>query len=99
MILEIAAIQITPGAEGRFEAAVRDAVPLFRAARGCLAMEIVRCLETSASYRLIVRWQTLENHIIDFRNSPDFLKWRALITPFLAAPLQVENNESIGVSF
>ena len=25
-----------------------------------------------------MRWQTLENHIVDFRSSDDFAKWRTL---------------------
>jgi heme-degrading monooxygenase HmoA len=99
MILEIAKISVIAGSEAAFEAALPRALDLFRSARGCTAMEIVRSVDVPASYRLVVRWETLDNHIVDFRGSENFVQWRRLITPFLAGPLEVENNCSIGVAF
>jgi len=40
MILEIADIEITPGNEAAFEAAVSEALPLFRASRGWLGLDL-----------------------------------------------------------
>jgi hypothetical protein len=39
----------------------------------------------------MIEWETLDNHIVDFRNSPAFLEWRAIVSPFFAAPPAVEH--------
>ncbi len=72
MILEIAQITVKAGMENRFEAGVAEAKPLFQRAKGCLSMELVRSVEFPGRYRLLVGWETLENHTVDFRNSDDF---------------------------
>jgi quinol monooxygenase YgiN len=99
MILEIAKFFVVPGSEAEFEATLPQAVEFFRTARGCLGMEIFRSVDMKASYRLVVRWETLDSHLVDFRGSENFLKWRGLINPFLAGPLDIEHNTPIGVGF
>ena len=39
----------------------------------------------------MIQWATLENHTVDFRNSPAFLEWRAIAGPYFAAPPAVEH--------
>ena len=68
MILEIAQIDVKLGLEEEFEANVAKAVPLFQRARGCRAMELQRSIERPNRYRLMVRWETLENHTVIFAN-------------------------------
>lgn len=36
-------------------------------------------LWTPKVYRLVVKWETLDNHLVDFRNSDDFQEWRQLV--------------------
>jgi quinol monooxygenase YgiN len=91
LIHEIAEIDVKPGSEAQFEAAVAQAVPLFRAAKGCLAMELHRSIEQPGRYRLQVRWETVENHTVDFRQSQAFQQWRALVGPHFASPPRVEH--------
>ena len=79
MVLEIAQIDVKPGLEAEFEAGVAKAVPIFRRAQGCNGMELQRSVEKPNRYRLFVRWETLENHTVDFRGSPDFQEWRKLV--------------------
>src|SRR5690349_1901780 len=64
MILEMAHIEVKPGAEAAFEAAVAQAAPLFAAARGCQKMELHRVVEAPSRYILMVRWETLEDHTV-----------------------------------
>ena len=71
MILEIAQIEVKAGMEKAFEEGVTKAAPIFQRARGCRGMELQRSVEHPSRYRLFVRWQTLENHTVDFRGSPD----------------------------
>jgi quinol monooxygenase YgiN len=92
MILEIAQIDIKPGMESEFEAGVKAAAPIFKRAKGCHGLELQRSIEKPARYRLFVEWETVENHTIDFRGSPDFQEWRKLVGHCFAAPPEVEHT-------
>lgn len=91
MVTEIAQIDVKPGSEAAFEAAVTEAAPLFQRAKGCRAMRLERSLEKPQRYRLFVEWETLENHNVDFRESADFQEWRRLAGPHFASPPDVEH--------
>lgn len=87
MIVETAEISIKAGEEAAFEAGVASAAPLFLRARGCHGVSLHRVVENPGVYRLLVRWETVDNHIVDFRNSDDFQEWRRLVgSHFSAAP-------------
>ena len=45
MILEIAQIDVKPGMEAEFEAAVNKAAPIFKRAKGCKLMTLQRCMK------------------------------------------------------
>jgi heme-degrading monooxygenase HmoA len=92
MILEIADIAVKPGLEAEFEAGVAKAAPIFRRAKGCRGMALQRGVEHPERYRLFVKWETLENHTADFRNSADFQEWRKLVGHCFARPPEVEHT-------
>jgi quinol monooxygenase YgiN len=94
MIMEVAEILVKPGTETQFEAAVQAAVPLFQRARGCSAMRLERSIEQPSNYTLLVQWATVENHMVDFRESADFQEWRKLVGDFIAAPPVVGHTET-----
>jgi len=91
MVWEIAQIDVKPGAEAAFEAAVEEAVPLFKKSRGCKGMQLQRGVEQPSRYRLVVEWETLENHTVDFRGSENFQQWRRLVGEYFASPPVVEH--------
>lgn len=95
MIWEIAQIEVKPGFEAEFEAAAAKAVPLFQRAKGCKGMQLQRSHEHTSRYRLVVDWETLEDHIVTFRGSEDFQAWRALVGPFFASPPEVEHTTQV----
>ena len=95
MIFEIAQIDVKPGMEADFEAGVQAATPLFKRAKGCKGMALQRSQEKPQRYRLVVQWQTLENHTVDFRGSADFQEWRKLVGPCFAAPPAVEHMREV----
>ena len=95
MITELAELACIPGKESELEAAFVAARPLFERARGCDAVAFRRSIETPGRYLLVVSWRTLDNHMVDFRESEDFQTWRGLVTPFLAAPPVVEHLETL----
>lgn len=82
MILEVAILTIKSGRAKEFEAAFKTASTIIAAMPGYISHELQRCLETQSQYILLVRWQTLEDHTIGFRQSPQYLEWRALLHHF-----------------
>src|ERR1700749_1879371 len=98
MITEIALIDVKPGTEKDFEAAVEKAKPLFHRSKGCKGVELHRSIEKPSRYRLLVKWETLENHTVDFRGSEEFTAWRGLVGQYFAAPPEVEHTETVVTS-
>jgi len=99
LITEIAMLTIDPDNAAAFEAAVAEATPVFRAAEGCHGMMLERVVEDPARYRLIVQWETIEHHMVTFRESPAFQIWRGLAGPFFAAPPVVEHSALVARHF
>ena len=64
MITEIAQIDVKPGTEKDFEAAVAKARPLFLRAKGGKGFELHKSIEKPQRYRLMAQWETLENHTV-----------------------------------
>jgi heme-degrading monooxygenase HmoA len=95
MVYEIAELQIQPGQEREFEAAVRQAVPIFQRSPGCHGMELQRVVEDAGSYRLVVQWETVEHHTVQFRGGENFAAWRALVGKFFARPPAVKHASAV----
>jgi quinol monooxygenase YgiN len=85
--------------ENDFEAGVTNAVPLFKRAKGCKGVTLQSSHEKPARYRLFVQWQTLDNHTVDFRGSPDFQEWRKLVGHCFASPPEVEHVREVMKGF
>jgi Uncharacterized conserved protein len=92
MVLEIAEFDIIAGKEEAFEAGVRKAVPLFKAAKGYRSMSLRRLIEKPGTYRLFVEWEKLEDHTETFRNSEAFQTWRSLVGEYFAATPRVDHS-------
>jgi heme-degrading monooxygenase HmoA len=82
MILEVAVLDIKPGLSAEFEAAFQVAKKIIAAMPGYVSHELQKCLEKGDRYILLVRWQTLEDHTIGFRQSNQYNEWRALLHHF-----------------
>ena len=95
MILEIAQIDVKPGTENDFEAGVNSAKPIFKRAKGCKLVTLQRSHEKPSRYRLLAKWDTVENHTVDFRGSEDFQAWRGLVGQYFAAPPEVEHTTTV----
>jgi len=99
MVTEIAYITIDPAKADAFEAAVAQAAPHFRAAEGCHGMRLEQVEEDPACYRLSVDWESVDHHMVNFRESEGFQQWRALAGPFFAEPPRVEHWNQVGAFF
>ena len=92
MILELADIQIQAGKQAEFEAALLHGLKtVVSPSKGFSGYKINKGIESPERYLLMIFWETLENHTVDFRESPAFPAWRAIVGPFFAAPPKVEH--------
>ncbi|MPS69743.1 MULTISPECIES: antibiotic biosynthesis monooxygenase family protein [Novosphingobium] len=91
MIHEIATLTIEPARAATFEAAVAMARPHFEAAKGFVSFALQRSVENPARYHLVVGWESVEAHMVDFRESEGFQAWRALAGPFFVEAPSVEH--------
>ncbi|MDB5797999.1 MAG: antibiotic biosynthesis monooxygenase [Paucimonas sp.] len=92
MILELVDLRIHPGKQDEFDEAIRHGVAeTIAKSPGYLGHQINHCIETPERFVLMVYWQTLENHTVDFRGSPAFTAWRAVVGPYFAAAPVVEH--------
>ena len=92
MILELADIRIHPGQQASFDAAIqRGIADVVSKAKGFEGYKVNKGIESPERYILQIFWATRENHTIDFRESPAFADWRAIVGPFFAGPPTVEH--------
>lgn len=92
MILEIADIRIQPGKQAEFDVAIQRGISaVITQAKGFHGYKINKCIETPERYVLMIFWDTLENHTVDFRQSPAFAEWRSIVGPYFAAAPMVEH--------
>ncbi len=82
MILETAPLQIKLGQTAAFESAFAQAQLIIASMPGYLSHELQRCIEDDHQYLLLVRWETLEDHTIGFRQSAQYQEWRKLLHHF-----------------
>ena len=96
MILELVDIRIQPGQQAAFDEAIQRGVETVIAkAKGFEGYKVNRGIESPERYVLQIFWTTLENHTVDFRESPAFAEWRAIVGPFFAQPPMVEHFELV----
>lgn len=79
MILEVAPLRIRPGQAERFENSFRQAQAIISAVPGYVSHELQRCVERPDEYVLLVRWESIDAHQVNFRGSPDYEQWRKLL--------------------
>lgn len=94
MILELADIRIHPGQQAAFDEAIQRGVnEVISNAKGFQGYKVNKGIESPERYILQIFWETLENHTVDFRQSPAFGQWRAIVGGFFAVPPTVEHFE------
>jgi len=95
MILEVAMLQVRLGQEAEFESAFDTAQKIISSMPGYLGHELQRCIEVNGKYILLVRWQSIEDHEIGFRQSPQYQEWKRLLHHFYDPFPVVEHFESV----
>jgi heme-degrading monooxygenase HmoA len=95
MVLEHVVLPVIPGREEEFERVFADASAIIGSATGFRSLRLGRCLETPGRYVLLVEWDSLDDHMVGFRGSPDYERWRALLHHFYDPFPTVEHYETI----
>ena len=92
MILEIADITIPPGKQAEFDEAIQRGLnTVISQAVGFRGFKVNKGVESPERYILMIYWETLENHTVDFRQGPLYAQWRAIVGPYFARPPVVEH--------
>jgi heme-degrading monooxygenase HmoA len=95
MIVEHAEFTIAEAEAEKFEVAYTQARELLAQTEGFVWAHMHRGIERPGNYLLLVGWESLEAHTVNFRESDRFPQWRALIGPYFAADPKVEHYREI----
>ncbi|HZE91525.1 MAG TPA: antibiotic biosynthesis monooxygenase [Rhizobacter sp.] len=99
MILELADIRIAAGKNAEFDAAIQRGIDtVVSRAKGFRGYKVNKSIESPERYVLMIYWETLENHTLDFRQGPLFAEWRAIVGPHFASPPVIEHFELLSKS-
>ena len=82
MILEVATLEIKPNLNKEFETAFIEASRIISTMPGYISHDLQKCIEVDNRYLLLVYWQTLEDHTVGFRRSPEYQTWKKLLHHF-----------------
>jgi heme-degrading monooxygenase HmoA len=95
MVLEVANITVTPDSADAFIAAYRGARDGLLGTPGCRSARMTHGIESPNRFVLLVEWDSVEAHEVNFRQSDRFGTWRAAIGPFFDGPPNVEHFEDV----
>ena len=95
MILEVAILTIKEGQQAQFEADFAIAGQYISAIKGYIKHSLRKCLEQENKYILLVDWETLDDHTVGFRQSPEYLKWKRLLHHYYDPFPTVEHYQTV----
>ncbi|OHX66350.1 antibiotic biosynthesis monooxygenase family protein [Flammeovirga pacifica] len=95
MILEVALLQVKAGQEQQFEIDFDKASQYISSIDGYKGHTLRRCLEAKGKYILLVDWIDVDAHEINFRQSPQYLEWKAMLHHYYDPFPTVEHYETV----
>ncbi|MGW3103893.1 antibiotic biosynthesis monooxygenase family protein [Streptomyces sp. NPDC001100] len=96
MIVEHAELTVEADREREFAEVFGKAREVLAEADGFRWAELLRGVERPGVFLLLVGWDSVEAHMVGFRESEAFTRWRALVGPFFAGPPAVEHFRELG---
>ena len=78
-----------------FEIAFIQASKIISVVPGYLNHELQKCIEVDNQYLLLVNWQTLEDHTVGFRRSPEYQTWKKMLHHFYDPFPTVEHYQKL----
>ncbi|HUC05421.1 MAG TPA: antibiotic biosynthesis monooxygenase [Acidimicrobiales bacterium] len=94
-VTEHALLEVVPGTEDEFMAAMGRASSIIAASPGFVGLRVERCIERPGCFLLLVGWETLADHTEGFRGSEAYEEWRALLHHFYDPFPVVEHFEPV----
>lgn len=82
VILEHVVLPVIPGREDDFLAAFARARPIISSMPGFVDLTLQRGIERPHEFLMLVRWESLSDHVDGFRGSSEYLEWKALLHHF-----------------
>ncbi|WP_347551754.1 antibiotic biosynthesis monooxygenase [Pseudalkalibacillus hwajinpoensis] len=98
MILEAVMLQVKQGMEKEYEEAFNKASEIILSMKGYISHELQRCMEVEGKYLLLVKWETLEDHTVGFRQSKEYQEWKKQLHHFYDPFPTVEHFEKVHLS-
>jgi heme-degrading monooxygenase HmoA len=95
VITEHALLDVIPGREEEFLAAMDRAKVLIAASPGFASLRVERGIERPSCFLLLVEWERLEDHTDGFRGSAAYESWRAALHHFYDPFPVVEHFEAV----
>ena len=95
MILEVASMKIKPDETSKFEAVFPKAEAIVSSIPGYVSHEMQRRVETKGKYHFLIRWENINAHLVNFRQSPKFQEFRSLLGGFFSEPPVAEHFEAV----
>ena len=95
MILEAAHLYVKPGTINDFESDLRKASPFLKNAAGYIDHELHKCVEEADNYMLLVKWESITDHMAHFRGSENDQAWQLLLHKYFDKPPAVEHYVQI----
>lgn len=82
MILQSSTLSVKPGQVSEFESSFRKAQALLVGMRGYISHELHKCVEQEGRYMLLVKWQSIGDHVVGFMGSPAHGEWQSALQSF-----------------
>jgi heme-degrading monooxygenase HmoA len=95
MITEIALLQVRKGMKEEFITSFQKAQTIISNIKGYVEHSLEQCFEDDHKFLLLVKWESLEDHTIGFRQSEAYKEWKALLHHFYDPFPVVEHFEKV----
>lgn len=94
-VLALATIDVIEGQEEQFEAAFSQAKSIISDMQGYISHDLQKQIENPSRYVVLVKWQTLEDHTIGFRESAEYLQWKKRLHHFYQTMPTIEHFQTV----
>lgn len=88
-------MNVKPDMNDSFVDTFKQASSIIASMKGYIRHELQRCLEREGQYVLLVWWETLEDHVVGFRQSEQYQDWKRLLHHYYDPFPVVEHYENI----
>jgi heme-degrading monooxygenase HmoA len=98
-VYELTEFVVPKGRELEFEDVMRTARTVIARCAGLISIEYWRGVERGNVYTLLLKWRSMDAHLEEWRNSPHYPEWSALVVPFIVEPPRDEHFTPCGSPF